>query len=98
MPNMTDYEMSKNLQDFLICFEMLLAAIAHMYVFSHKQFVNETSGPVPITYSFNRVVDLTDERTDVVDHIRYIGIQKILNLCSTICFIHSNLIIIRKKI
>lgn len=74
MPNMTNYEMSKNLQDFLICFEMLLAAIAHMYVFSHRQFANEaSSGPVPITYSFNRVVDLTDERTDVVDHIRYIG-------------------------
>lgn len=31
---------SSKLQDFLICIEMFLAAVAHHYSFSYKQYVN----------------------------------------------------------
>lgn len=31
---------SAKIQDFLICIEMFLAAVAHHYCFSHKPFVN----------------------------------------------------------
>lgn len=72
-PDTTTTEMSRNLQDFLICFEMLIAAIAHIFVFSHKPFVDEARGTNPMFYSFQRIVDLTDERTDVADHFRHIG-------------------------
>lgn len=71
--DISNFEMSRNLQDFLICFEMLLAAIAHTFVFSHKPFVDDTRGTNPMFYSLSRIVDFTDERTDVYDHFRHIS-------------------------
>jgi len=35
---------SSKLQDFLICIEMFLAAVAHHYSFSYKPFVNLAQG------------------------------------------------------
>lgn len=35
---------SSGLQDFLICIEMFLAAVAHHYSFSYKPFVNLAQG------------------------------------------------------
>ncbi|KAJ6224672.1 hypothetical protein RDWZM_003217 [Blomia tropicalis] len=70
--DISNYEMSRNLQDFLICFEMLLAAIAHTYVFSHKEFVDSSRTTNPMLYTFTRIIDFTDERTDVYDHFRHI--------------------------
>lgn len=42
----TDYirNISSKLQDFLICIEMFLAAVAHHYSFSYKPFVNLAQG------------------------------------------------------
>lgn len=71
--DISNYEISRNLQDFLICFEMLLAAIAHTFVFSHRPFVDESRGTNPMFYSLSRIVDFTDERTDVYDHFRHIS-------------------------
>lgn len=68
----SNFDMSRNLQDFLICFEMLLAAIAHTYVFSHTPYKDVTRGPNPMFYSLSRMIDLTDERSDVYDHLRHI--------------------------
>ncbi|RWS23950.1 proteasome subunit beta type-3-like protein [Leptotrombidium deliense] len=59
-------------QDFLICFEMLLAAIAHLFAFSHVPFIDSTAASEPTFYSFMRTLDFTDERTDVNDHFRQI--------------------------
>lgn len=44
--NDTDYirNISSKLQDFLICIEMFLAAVAHHYSFSYKPFVNLAQG------------------------------------------------------
>nr|XP_046908871.1 transmembrane protein 184C-like [Dermatophagoides farinae] len=72
-PDISTNEMSRNLQDFIICFEMLIAAIAHIFVFSHKPFIDEQRRSNPMFYSFSRIVDMTDERTDVADHFRQIG-------------------------
>ncbi|KAF7489573.1 Transmembrane protein [Sarcoptes scabiei] len=72
-PDISTNEMSRNLQDFLICFEMLLAAIAHIYVFSHRPYIDAARGTNPLFLSFTRIVDFTDERSDVADHFRHIG-------------------------
>ncbi len=64
-------------KDFLICFEMLLAAIAHLFAFSHKPFVDLAAVNDPCCYSFMRILDLSDERTDINDHFRQIGLFSI---------------------
>ncbi|XP_054165911.1 transmembrane protein 184C-like [Oppia nitens] len=65
-------EISRNFQDFLICLEMLFAAIAHIYAFSHKPFVDLAAVNDPICFNLMRILDLTDDRTDVTDHFRQI--------------------------
>lgn len=66
-------DIARNLQDFLICFEMLLAAIAHLFAFSHKPFVDLAAVNDPFCFSFMRILDLSDERSDINDHFRQIG-------------------------
>ncbi|XP_058062016.1 transmembrane protein 184C [Anopheles bellator] len=79
-------ELSTKLQNFIICFEMLLAALAHHYSFSHHPFklhlplsrhsggasINgSTSGP---WYSaFCNMLDLSDVRQDVSEHFGEMG-------------------------
>jgi len=63
----------RNLQDFLICFEMMIAAIAHLFAFSHKEFVDlTTEDNDSCCTSLMRVLDMSDERTDMTDHIRQV--------------------------
>lgn len=56
---------------------MLLAAIAHTYVFSHKEFVDSSRTTNPMLYTFTRIIDFTDERTDVYDHFRHISMYQL---------------------
>ena len=35
----------KGLQDFLICIEMFIAAVAHIYVFSHEPYITDITRP-----------------------------------------------------
>lgn len=68
-------DIQRNLQDFLICLEMMIAAFAHVFVFSHKPYIDHTSSineSGHFVNSFFRVIDFTDERTDVTDHIRQV--------------------------
>lgn len=65
-------EIQRNLQDFLICFEMMLAAIVHLFAFSHRPYVDATAVNEPCCTSLMRVLDLSDERTDVNDHLRQV--------------------------
>lgn len=60
------------LQDLLICYEMLIAAIAHLYAFSHKSFIDLAMENESPCYSFMRVLDFSDERTDLTDHVHQI--------------------------
>lgn len=52
---------------------MLLAAIAHTFIFSHKPFVDDTRATNPMFHSLQRIIDLSDERHDVYDHLRHIS-------------------------
>lgn len=65
-------EIQRNLQDFLICFEMMLAAIVHLFAFSHRPFVDENADNDNCCNSFMRVIDMSDERTDMNDHLRQV--------------------------
>ena len=52
------------LQDFIICIEMFLAAIAHYFVFSHKPYT-QGRAKVPCLESFLRMIDVRDVGEDV---------------------------------
>jgi hypothetical protein len=52
---------------------MLLAAMVHLVVFSHKPFIDLAAVNDPCCYSFMRIVDISDERMDLNDHFRQIG-------------------------
>lgn len=63
---------ARNLQDFLICVEMLIAAIVHLYAFSHQPFIDLAAFSDPCCYSFLRICDFSDTTNDVSDHFRQI--------------------------
>ena len=67
-------DIQRNLQDFLICLEMMIAAFAHVFVFSHRPYINQSDAndSSAIINSFWRVIDMTDERTDITDHFRQV--------------------------
>lgn len=75
-PNWDDFtvqDIGKGLQDFCICIEMFLAAIAHYYSFSHKPYVDYAYGYGSCFRSFMSMWDVSDVRDDVVDHVRHVG-------------------------
>lgn len=66
-------EQATGLQDILICFEMAIAAIAHYYVFSYKEYQgrdkNEADGRSTVLRNFGDIVDFRDVLSDVKDRI-----------------------------
>ncbi|KAL0273038.1 UNVERIFIED_CONTAM: hypothetical protein PYX00_005814 [Menopon gallinae] len=70
---------SSKLQDFLICIEMFLAAIAHHYSFSYKPFIPRKmdSGGVEDTLgcwdAFAAMWDVSDVHRDLREHIGVVG-------------------------
>ena len=46
---------------------MLVAAIMHYYAFSHRPFIDLTLENESPCYSFMRVLDFSDDRTDLKD-------------------------------
>lgn len=60
------------LQDFIICIEMFLAAIAHHYSFSYKPYVQEAE-EVSCFDSFLAMWDVSDIRDDISEQIRRVG-------------------------
>ncbi|VVC91698.1 transmembrane protein 184C [Leptidea sinapis] len=65
--------MSSKLQDFLICIEMFLAAIAHHYSFSYKPYVSPDNPPPSCLGSFLAMWDVSDVKRDISDHIGVVG-------------------------
>lgn len=61
------------LQDFLICIEMFLAAIAHYFSFSHKPYIRSDNEDVNCFASFLMMWDVSDMRDDVIEHVKVIG-------------------------
>ncbi|CAG8542172.1 15349_t:CDS:2 [Cetraspora pellucida] len=62
---------SVSIQDFLITFEMLLAAVAHWYAFSYKDYIDPSlrSGRMPIKYAFKDCMGFRDLIEDTLETI-----------------------------
>ncbi|XP_069487348.1 transmembrane protein 184C [Ambystoma mexicanum] len=60
------------LQDFVICIEMFLAAIAHHYSFSYKPYVQEAEEGSCFD-SFLAMWDISDLRADISEQVRNVG-------------------------
>ena len=52
---------------------MFIAAVAHYYVFSHTPFVDPNAPSYPCWASFTAMLDMSDVRQDVTDHVRVVG-------------------------
>ncbi|CAH8548458.1 unnamed protein product [Schistosoma mattheei] len=61
------------LQNFAICIEMFIAAIAHHFSFTWTPYVDPNSEPTSCCYSWRSMWDVSDMRRDVVEHVRHIG-------------------------
>ena len=57
----------------MVCIEMLIFAIAHYYVFSHKPYVDPASPPPHCCASFVSMWDVSDVRDDIVQHVQSVG-------------------------
>lgn len=66
-------QIGRSLQDFLICIEMFLAAIAHYFAFSYRPYVDLAAAQVPCCSSFLSMWDVSDVTQDVSEHIRHVG-------------------------
>ncbi|XP_034300848.2 transmembrane protein 184C isoform X2 [Magallana gigas] len=66
-------QVATGLQDFLICIEMFLAAIAHYFSFSHKPYIRSDNEDVNCFASFLMMWDVSDMRDDVIEHVKVIG-------------------------
>ncbi|KAJ8297755.1 hypothetical protein KUTeg_024286 [Tegillarca granosa] len=66
-------EVATGIQDFCICVEMFVAAIAHYYSFSHKPFINDEAEQTNCCRSFFSMWDVSDMKDDVVEHVKVIG-------------------------
>lgn len=74
-PNSADdgLSLSTRLQNFLICIEMCLAAIAHHYSFSYEQYVRHGSPNHPCCASFLAMWDISDVQSDIREHLGIVG-------------------------
>ncbi|XP_064481700.1 transmembrane protein 184C-like [Ornithodoros turicata] len=66
-------DVNRGVQDFLICIEMFVAAVAHYFAFSHVPYVDPNARQVPCCFSFMAMWDISDVTQDVSDHIRHVG-------------------------
>ncbi|KAG7487046.1 hypothetical protein JOB18_045583 [Solea senegalensis] len=60
------------LQDFIICVEMFLAAIAHHYSFTYKPYIQEAEEGSCFD-SFMAMWDISDVRADISEQVRNVG-------------------------
>ncbi|KAL0884110.1 hypothetical protein ABMA27_016129 [Loxostege sticticalis] len=64
---------SSKLQDFLICIEMFLAAIAHHYSFSYKPYMSPENPSPSCLGSFLAMWDVSDVKRDISEHLGVVG-------------------------
>lgn len=61
-------DVAEAFQNFIICIEMLLFAIAHYFVFSHKPFVDPAAAQALCIHSCLRMLDVRDVAGDMKEH------------------------------
>jgi len=66
-------ELGVGLQDFLICIEMFIAAIAHVYAFSHEDFKLPNKPNLTFLAKVKAVFDVDDVRSDMYGHMKEVG-------------------------
>ena len=72
MCNMYNKNLQFPYQDFIICVEMFLAAIAHHFSFTYKPYV--TDGDEGSCFdSFLAMWDISDVRADISEQVRNVG-------------------------
>ncbi|RZF47027.1 hypothetical protein LSTR_LSTR013818 [Laodelphax striatellus] len=64
---------SYKLQNFLLCIEMFLAAVAHRYSFSHRPFTNEQVEEKSLCDAFVAMLDFSDIGADLKEHFGFYG-------------------------
>ncbi|XP_037075605.1 transmembrane protein 184C-like [Pollicipes pollicipes] len=64
---------SESIQNFLICIEMLLAAMAHMYAFSHVPYRDPDVYQGDCCAAFRNMWDVSDVSQDVKEHFSVVG-------------------------
>ncbi|KAM9792327.1 transmembrane protein 184C [Neosynchiropus ocellatus] len=62
------------LQDFVICVEMFLAAIAHHFSFTYKPYIQEAE-EVSCFDSFMAMWDISDVRADISEQVRNVALK-----------------------
>ncbi|KZS09946.1 transmembrane protein 184C [Daphnia magna] len=62
----------QGIQNFLICIEMFLAAVAHHFSFSYKPYVDLAQDQHGCCFAFLHMWDVSDVRRDVAEHIHVI--------------------------
>lgn len=65
--------LSNKLQNFLICIEMFLAAIAHHYSFSYKPYINDLVEKRTLCDAFITMWDVSDVHADLKEHFGVVG-------------------------
>lgn len=60
---------SSIMQNFLICIEMFIAAVAHHYAFSYKSYVDEEYETGNCCHTFLLIWDISDVRSDIREHV-----------------------------
>lgn len=61
------------LQNFLICIEMFLAAVAHHFSFSYRSYVDLDEEQHGCCFAFLHMWDISDVRRDFAEHVNVIG-------------------------
>ncbi|XP_017770808.1 PREDICTED: transmembrane protein 184C [Nicrophorus vespilloides] len=64
---------SARLQNFLICIEMCLAAIAHRYSFSYKPYLRSGYDSQSWITAFLAMWDISDVQRDITEHLGIVG-------------------------
>ncbi|KAF7274176.1 hypothetical protein GWI33_013148 [Rhynchophorus ferrugineus] len=72
-PDDDGLSLSTRLQDFLICIEMCLAAIAHHYSFSYQPYVRPGTRQQSCCSAFLAMWDISDVQRDIQEHIGIVG-------------------------
>ncbi|XP_033218476.1 transmembrane protein 184C-like [Belonocnema kinseyi] len=65
-------QISSKLQNFLICIEMFMAAVAHHYSFSYKPYVNLAQSQAWWD-AFRAMWDVSDVHNDIKEHLGVVG-------------------------
>uniref|UniRef100_A0A5K3FXR9 Transmembrane protein 184C n=1 Tax=Mesocestoides corti TaxID=53468 RepID=A0A5K3FXR9_MESCO len=61
------------LQNFAICIEMFIAAVGHHFAFTAAPYQDASAPRTPCCYSWWSMLDVSDVKRDVVQHVRHVG-------------------------